>query len=90
MEIRARPPITPPATATVVWVLIPLPEVVFWAPFVKPAPASEDSRCPDPVVVVVAVPAAAISEAELDALENASDVGVGAKLLLVWIVEGRP
>lgn len=88
MEIRTRPPITPPATATVVWVLIAVPVTLFWAPLVKPAPALEDSSCPDPVVVVVVAMSPTIpADVELDVAEDASDVVVGAKLSLVWVAE---
>ncbi len=66
-EIRARPPITPPAIAIVVWVLFAPPVALFSAPLVKPAPAFEDSICPGPAVVVVAVPPNPTPEVELAA-----------------------
>lgn len=92
MEIRARPPITPPATATVVCVLIAFPLVLFCALFVTPAPPLEDSSCPAPVVVAVAVVAASptTTDVEPDASGDALDVIAGSKLPLVWVVIPRP
>ncbi|KAJ2973557.1 hypothetical protein NUW58_g8907 [Xylaria curta] len=88
MEIKARPPITPPATATVVWVLTAFTVVLFWAPFVKPGPEFADSIT-DPDVVAVAVPPALTSDAELDAAKDVPDVVVGADSLLVWTEDPR-
>lgn len=91
MEIKARPPITPPATATVVCVLIAFPLVLFCALLVKPAPPLEDSSCPAPVVVAVAVVAVSptTTGVEPDASRDALDVIAGSKLSLVWVTVPR-
>lgn len=94
METTARPPITPPATATVVWVLV-APPGTFCALFVKPAPAFADSMISIPVVAVVTIVSTAVvvlpvATSEVDVPEDTSDVIAGAKMSLVGEVETKP
>ncbi|KAK5625589.1 hypothetical protein RRF57_001304 [Xylaria bambusicola] len=90
IESKAKPPITPPATATVVWVLIAPPLELLLVPVATSVAGFEDPNWPVAAGIVDSVLPDIISEGELKALEGTLDADVAAKSPLVCASEVTP